>query len=58
MGNSATFVHTAYHIVDAVVNNTRLEPEVATFEDGYKAAVICDAIIKSAEAGKKINIEY
>ena len=58
MGNSATFVHTAYHIVDAAVNNTRLEPEVATFEDGYKAAVICDAIIKSAEAGKKINIEY
>ena len=58
MGFSATFVHTAYHIVDAAINNTALEPMVATFEDGYKASVICDAILKSAQTGGKEKIAY
>jgi predicted dehydrogenase len=58
MGFSATFVHTAYHIVDAAINNTSLEPMVATFEDGYKASVICDAILKSAQTGRKEKIAY
>lgn len=53
-----TFVNQAYHIVDASVNKTKLEPYVATFEDGYRAMVICDAIIKSAETGKKEYISY
>lgn len=56
MGYSATFVHTAYHIVNAVVNNVDLEPMVATFKDGYKAQVICDAILESAETGRKVKI--
>ncbi len=58
LGYSATFVHTAYHIADSIINNTPLEPWVATFEDGYKANVISDAIIKSSETGRKINIAY
>lgn len=58
MGYNATFVHTAYHILDAVVNNTKLEPMIATFEDGYKASVICDAILKSARTGIKEKIIY
>ncbi len=40
-------------MVNAVVENSPLEPYVATFEDGYRNAVICDAILKSAENGKK-----
>jgi len=51
-------VHTAYNIVNAVINGAKLEPMVATFEDGYKAAVICDAIAKSAESEKKEPIDY
>jgi len=58
MGYNATFVHTAFHILDAAVNNTSLEPMVATFEDGYKASVIGDAILKSSETGKKEYISY
>lgn len=58
IGWGDTFVHTAFNIINAVINDTKLEPMIATFEDGYKAAVICDAIIKSAETGKKIRIIY
>lgn len=58
IGWENTFVHTAYNIVNAVVNDAKLEPMVATFEDGYRAAVICDAILQSAESGKKETISY
>lgn len=53
-----TFVNQAFHIVDAVVNNHDLAPYVATFEDGYKAMIIVDAILKSAKAGKRMDIKY
>jgi predicted dehydrogenase len=53
-----TFVNQAYHFVDSSVNGTELSPYIATFEDGYKAMVICDAIIKSAKTGKKEYIKY
>jgi predicted dehydrogenase len=58
IGWENTFVHTAYNMVNAVVNNVKLEPMVATFEDGYRAAVICDAIIQSAKSERKEKIEY
>lgn len=53
-----TFVHTAYNIVNAVINGAELSPMIATFDDGYKVAVICDSILKSAETGRKIEIKY
>ena len=53
IGWENTFVHTAYNLVNAIMENKPLEPYVATFEDGYRNAVICDAILKSAETGKK-----
>lgn len=58
IGWENTFVHTAYNIINAVINNTNLDPMIATFEDGYKAAIICDAISKSASTGKKQSIIY
>jgi predicted dehydrogenase len=53
IGWGNTFVHTAYNMVKAVMEDKPLEPYVGTFEDGYRNAVICDAIIKSAQTGKK-----
>lgn len=58
IGWENTFVHTAYNMVNAVVNDAKLEPMVATFEDGYRTAVICDAMLKSAESGRKEEISY
>jgi predicted dehydrogenase len=53
IGWENTFVHTAFNMVNAIIDNKPLEPYVATFEDGYRNAVICDSMIKSAETGKK-----
>ncbi|MCL4384819.1 MAG: Gfo/Idh/MocA family oxidoreductase [Actinobacteria bacterium] len=53
IGWENTFVHTAYNMINAVTQDKPLEPYVATFEDGYRNAVICDAMLKSAETGKK-----
>jgi predicted dehydrogenase len=53
-----TFVNQAFHIVDAAVNGVELSPYVATFEDGYRAMVICDAILESARAGRRVDIRY
>ena len=40
-------------MVNAVVEDKPLEPYVATFEDGYRTAVVCDAILKSSKTGMK-----
>jgi predicted dehydrogenase len=58
VGWGSTFVHEVYHMVEASVNGTALEPNVATFEDGYRAAVVCDAIARSWEQGKRVRIGY
>jgi hypothetical protein len=51
-------VHEAFHIIDAHVNGTELSPYIATFEDGYRAAVICDAISSAAETRKMQEVRY
>jgi predicted dehydrogenase len=53
IGWENTFVHIVYNMTEAVINNKPVEPYIATFEDGYRNAVISDAIIKSSETGKK-----
>jgi predicted dehydrogenase len=58
IGWEHTFVHSAYNMVNAIINDAPLEPMVATFEDGYRTAVICDAILKSAETERKEKIVY
>ncbi len=58
IGWENTFVHSAYNIINSIINNKPLEPMIATFEDGYKNAVISDALLKSAETGKSEKIVY
>jgi len=52
------FVHEFYNFIEAIVNNKPLEPYVATFEDGYRNCVICDAITESAASEKKVFCKY
>ena len=47
IGWEHTFVHEITHLLDAIVNDKDVAPLGATFEDGYKNAVICDAIVRS-----------
>ncbi len=50
------FVHEVAHFLGAVVGQHDVAPIGATFEDGYKAAVVCDAILESAKNGGRIPI--
>jgi predicted dehydrogenase len=47
-----------FHFLDAVANNKPLNPFQATFEDGYRVAVITDAMRRSSVTGKRISIEF
>lgn len=58
IGWEHTFVHEIVHLLDAIVNDHPVAPYGATFEDGYKNAVICDAILKSAAIGKRTPVVY
>jgi predicted dehydrogenase len=58
IGWEHTFIHEITHLLDCIVNDREVGPHGATFVDGYKAAVICDAILESAGSGKQIDIKY
>jgi predicted dehydrogenase len=58
IGWEHTFVHEITHLLDCIVNDKEVGPHGATFEDGYRSAVICDAILKSAEIKKQVDIKY
>lgn len=58
IGWEHSFVHEFHHFLDAIANDKEVAPQGADFEDGYKNAVICDAIIQSTESGKVVDIKY
>jgi predicted dehydrogenase len=58
LGWEHSFVHEFNHFFDAIVNNKDVAPYVATFVDGYRNSVICDAIIESAQSGRSVDIKY
>ncbi len=58
IGWEHTFVHEIAHLLDAIANDKDIAPLGATFEDGYRNAVICDAILESAAAGRRVQIAY
>jgi predicted dehydrogenase len=58
IGWGDTFVHELHHMLDAIVNETDVAPYGATFEDGYRAAEICDAIVRSGQGGTREEIRF
>ena len=58
IGWEHSFVHEFNHFFSAIVNDTDVAPYGATFLDGYRNAVICDAIIASANSGRHVDIKY
>jgi len=58
IGWEHTFVHELTHLLDCIVNDKEVGPHGATFEDGYRAAVVCDAIIEAADKKKQVDIKY
>jgi predicted dehydrogenase len=47
-----------FHFLDAIAHGKPLSPWQATFEDGYRVAVIIDAMRRSSQSGKRVPIEY
>ncbi len=58
IGWEHTFVHEITHLLDCIVNDRDVAPIGADFEDGYRNAVICDAILKSAETRRQVDCAY
>jgi predicted dehydrogenase len=58
IGWEHTFIHEITHFLDCVANDKPVGPHGATFEDGYRNVVICDAILNSAENRKQVDIVF
>lgn len=58
IGWEHSFVHEIDHLLDCIVNDKAVSPIGADFEDGYKNAVICDAILQSAETRRQVDVKY
>jgi predicted dehydrogenase len=58
IGWEHTFVHEVHHLLTAIRDDTAVAPHGATFEDGYRAAEVCDAMLRSAEQGSAETITY
>ncbi|RJP28549.1 MAG: gfo/Idh/MocA family oxidoreductase [Actinobacteria bacterium] len=58
IGWEHTFVHEFAHFLACVAQDREIAPLGATFEDGYRCAAVCDAILASAASGRKVYVDY
>ena len=58
IGWEHTFVHEITHLLDCIVNDGSVAPIGADFVDGYRNAVICDAILESAASRRQVDCVY
>jgi predicted dehydrogenase len=58
IGWEHTFVHEIHHLLSAIASDGEVRPYGADFEDGYRAAEVCDAIIRSSRSGQRERLSY
>jgi len=58
IGWEHTFVHEITYLLDCIANDQPVAPYGADFEDGYRNAVVADAIVKSAEMRQQVDCVY
>ena len=58
IGWEHTFVHELHHFLTAIRDGSEVGPHGATLEDGYRAAEVCDAMLRSAEQGARETVTY
>ncbi len=58
IGWEHTFVHEIHHLLAAVTGQGEVAPHGATFEDGYRAAEVCDAFLRSSDSGQREPVRY
>jgi predicted dehydrogenase len=58
VGWGETFVHELHHFLAAIADGSEVGPHGATFEDGYRAAEVCDAIVRSGESRSRETVQF
>jgi predicted dehydrogenase len=58
IGWEHTFVHELHHLLTAIRDDGDVAPHGATLEDGYRAAEVCDAIVRAADSGARETVQY
>jgi predicted dehydrogenase len=58
IGWGDSFTHELRHLTAAVAGATTVRPLGADFEDGYRCAEVCDAILRAAETGAREAVAY
>jgi predicted dehydrogenase len=58
IGWEHSFVHEIHHLLAAIAGSGEVRPHGADFEDGYRAAEVCDAVVRSAESGRREELSY
>jgi predicted dehydrogenase len=57
LGWEHSFVHQWRDFLGAVLEGAPVPERQASFEDGYRAAVLCDAVLTSAREGRSVAID-
>jgi predicted dehydrogenase len=58
IGWGETFVHEIHHLLRAIAEDGEVAPLGATFEDGYRAAEVADAIVRSSASRSQEDVTY
>jgi predicted dehydrogenase len=58
IGWEHTFVHELHHLLTAIRDDSDVAPHGATLEDGYRAAEVCDAMVRSSESRAYEAVTY
>ena len=58
IGWAETVTHELGHLLEAILGEHDVAPHGATFEDGYRCAEVVEAILRSAESGRRELVTY
>jgi predicted dehydrogenase len=58
IGWGDTFMHEAAHLLRAIADDSDVAPHGATFEDGYRASEIAEAIVRSGTEGRRVELTF
>jgi len=58
VGWGDTFTHELGHMLEAIAGEHEVAPHGATFEDGYRCSEVAEAILRSAESGRREEVTY
>ncbi|MFN8526224.1 MAG: Gfo/Idh/MocA family oxidoreductase [Chloroflexota bacterium] len=51
-------INQIHHFLECIAGDGEVGPYAATFEDGYRNVVICDAIKQSAAEGRRVSVTF